>query len=578
MSYINEVTGSLGIGTTIGTIENISVEGYTTTIFAIGAIKKHNVIGKLGIATMIESDHNKLKNRDLPDQHPIEAITGLKKELDNAGKVKDILVNGESVVNEQGKANIDTSEFTTKYTATDNVMIEDNTIKVFTNTGYKVNDKYIQLQRISELDSTGQNKIVYTDEEIMFISDGSNKLRKFENGIDDKIIEMPKQCIDLIYLPGIKRLMALSNDGNFFYSDDLGESWTVRQHSAAEGASYIFRNSNTTGNFISVNVSTKTIYRLTESFGSSGTIESTNTPNFIEKANNSWNIWCDYTGTFKYYNNFQEGNFVSLSDVTVSFLKTINNKTIVGLKNNNKIYLLKTAPTVANYTWVEHTLPDICTVNDIVHNPYDDTYYIFTSVNTYYKTKDFLEFESVDKNGLRGLQGDFTLMGIQMTTTDNNRLLLAPTRTKQENKNQEFDRALNKDMWVGPGLQRVGEEQIGVKVMAPLSIHSNGIRLLTINEGFLSMDIVESLYVAKAEIKVDFDPYEFENWYWEEGIPEESTYKAVKFVFNQDGSFFDQVTYEEIFVEENEYGYVFYDSNLSIFKYVKLGNLGRVLN
>ena len=27
------------------------------------------------------NDHNKLDNRDLPDQHPIESITGLKKEI-----------------------------------------------------------------------------------------------------------------------------------------------------------------------------------------------------------------------------------------------------------------------------------------------------------------------------------------------------------------------------------------------------------------------------------------------------------------------------------------------------------------
>lgn len=33
------------------------------------------------VVEVIEDDHEKLKNRDLPDQHPIRAITNLQKEL-----------------------------------------------------------------------------------------------------------------------------------------------------------------------------------------------------------------------------------------------------------------------------------------------------------------------------------------------------------------------------------------------------------------------------------------------------------------------------------------------------------------
>ena len=33
------------------------------------------------VVEVIEDDHEKLKNRDLPDQHPIGAITNLQKEL-----------------------------------------------------------------------------------------------------------------------------------------------------------------------------------------------------------------------------------------------------------------------------------------------------------------------------------------------------------------------------------------------------------------------------------------------------------------------------------------------------------------
>lgn len=39
--------------------------------------------GRLTIPlTLVERDHNQLLNRDAPDQHPIESISGLSEELD----------------------------------------------------------------------------------------------------------------------------------------------------------------------------------------------------------------------------------------------------------------------------------------------------------------------------------------------------------------------------------------------------------------------------------------------------------------------------------------------------------------
>lgn len=53
--------------------------------------------------------HNSLLGRDEDDCHPISAITGLQEALDNAGKVKDVEVDGQSVVNQDGVAQIDLS-------------------------------------------------------------------------------------------------------------------------------------------------------------------------------------------------------------------------------------------------------------------------------------------------------------------------------------------------------------------------------------------------------------------------------------------------------------------------------------
>ena len=628
-----------------------------------------------------EADHNKLTNRDKVDQHPISAITGLEEALKNAGtgsggegKVKDVLVDGTSVLDENGNANInglvkeegfnqtikefeqvaenldgrmgdleeageyilkelgnkagkneipsldgyateewvkdknympipDFQEFMnyayydktqvynkeeidtkleelptgTEYKATDNVVIEDNTIKVVTNTGYKVIDKDIQMQPIADSGTTGVNKMAYTDDEVTIIYDGTNKIRRSDNGKDFEVVTLPCTCKSMAYNFEYKRLYGTDGNNYFIFSEDNGATWEAVTSTQAKNVDYLDIGFGT--GFRAINKSTKRIMSFTFDENTSTirlntSITSTIVPEHIAMVNTSQFIWCNSTGTFKYGAGSSEGNFASLSGITVNLLKRVNDITMLALKNNNKMYLLEPAASIRDYKWVEYTLPDTCTVNDIIYNRYDGTYYIFTTVNTYYKTKDFVSYESIDKNNFRGIQGYFTLMGIQMVTSEKNYLLLAPTRTTLENKAQEWDRALNKERWVGDGLGLDGE-QIYVKVNTSVfGVNNNGIYLKQLEEDKLSEDIIESLYVAKAELKDNFDPYEFDSWYWEFGIPAEDMYKATKVIFNQAGSFYNQITWEEEYiVEQYEYGYVFCDINTSIFKYVKLGNL-----
>lgn len=47
------------------------------------------------IQQVATSDHSKLANRDLPDQHPIGAITDLQKKLEEAGEDPDAMTNAE---------------------------------------------------------------------------------------------------------------------------------------------------------------------------------------------------------------------------------------------------------------------------------------------------------------------------------------------------------------------------------------------------------------------------------------------------------------------------------------------------
>ena len=473
--------------------------------------------------------------------------------------------------------NLPTGGGGTNLTGGDNTVIEDNAINVYTNTGYKVIDKDTRLQAITTIPNSNENRMVYTFDEITIIYDGTNEIRRSENGIDFERIRIPCRCAYLAYNESNKRLYGTDNISNFFFSDDNGLTWVLIPNNRA---------SNVTSIDIGYGAGFRSTYRSTKEIIGWSFNDSTNTisinnrltstiyPDFIAMANSTQYIWCNSSGTFKYGAGSKEADFNSLSGVTVNMLKRVNDITFLGLRDSNKMYYLRVgAGTITNYRWIEYTLLDVCTLNDIIFNPYDETYYLFTNINTYYKTKDFAEFESVDIDGLRGKQGYFTLMGIQATTSEKNKLLLAPTRTTLENKAQEWDRALDKTRWVGDGLELVGE-QIKPKVVSPLRVNMYGIGLGVLEDYHLPDYILEGVYVSMAEEKGLFDPYEIDMWFWtEDAYPEEEMYKAVKFVFSQEGSFYNQVTWEEeYYVEQYEYGYLFYDQNMSIFKYVKLGN------
>lgn len=549
--------------------------------FEINNIDNNNIDIESNVPNINISTKNKVNINNIPENLKIEALKVIT--IGGTGKVEDVLVNGESVLDENGIANIEIPD-TTELIGGDNIIIEDDAINAYTNTGYKVIDKDVKLQSITDTETNGTNKLVYVDgKEIEVLYDGTIKLRRSENGIDFDIITLPCVCTHLLYNADSKRLYGSSSSNYFIYSDDYGLTWNRISNSRAGGVTQLAIGYG--AGFRSCHRSTKEIITWTfnetnKALAQNTRIQSSIVPDFTAMINNTQYVWCNSTGTFKYGAGSQEGNFASLSGITVNLLKRVNNTTFLGLKNSNKIYLLEPANMITQYKWIEHELPDVCTVNDIIYNPYDETYYIFTDVNTYYKTKDFVEFEPFNKNNLKGIQGHFTLMGIQMTTSNHNELLLAPTRTKIENKLQEHDRDLNKSLWVGKGLELTAEGKVNVKTNSDsIGISDYGIYLTQIDEYNLKENIIEAIYVAIAEEKGLFDPYEVENWFYsEEAYPTES-YKAVKFIFTQDGSFYDQVLWEtEYQVEKYEYGYLFYDQNMSIFKYVKLGNLSWLLD
>jgi hypothetical protein len=584
------VSGNVeGSQTLSGTIETASITGTIGTSEKLkgGVSARNKMSGSIGIQQpkvldVLVNGASVVENRVAKVEVPEAVLNLTQADIDNWNSKSNF--NGEydslqgkptKLSDFENDSGYITADEAPKYKATDNVVIEDETLKVVTNTGYKVIDKDIQMQPIADSGTTGTNKMVYTDDEVTIIYDGTNKIRRSENGIDFKLTTLPCTCKAMAYNSDAKRLYGTDGNNYFIFSEDNGVTWKMVTNAQAKGVNYL--DIGFGAGFRAINKSAKRIIGFTfnennSTISTNTTITSTIVPDHIAMVNNTQFVWCNSSGTFKYGAGSTEGAFASLSGITANLLKRVNNITILGLKNNNKMYLLEPAASIRDYKWVDYTLPDTCTVNDIIFNPYDETYYIFTTVNTYYKTKDFITFETVDKNSFRGIQGYFTLMGIQMVTSEKNYLLLAPTRTTLENKAQEWDRALNKERWVGNGLG-VDGEKIYVKVSNDtIGVNNNGIYIKELSEHVLPDYILESAYVTKAEIKDNFDPYEIENWFWEFGIPSDDTYQATKFIFNQAGSFYNMATWEEEYiVEQNEYGYIFSDSGGGLFKYVKLG-------
>lgn len=473
----------------------------------------------------------------------------------------------------------------------DNIAIEDNTINVYTNTGYAISDKDVKYQNITSTGSVKKQKIIYVDEvSLTFITDGSNKLRISKNNIDFEAREFTRELNDIIFVPYNKALVILSSkDGVLLVSSDYGETWN--EHSNAEwvGYDYLFTFKANAPNFNMVRKSEREIrnYRLMDDFSiSDNGYLRTDFNDFMARFNNNYFISCDENGQFGYCNeSFYYDKFADLpAGYIVNNVVSHESTPIVCLKNSNKIFMLRYTGNTSTSNWLEYTLPQVCTVNDVIYYPNTKEYYILTDTYSYFKTKDFVNYETID-NGVIGLQGCVTLMGIQATTNDNGKLMLAPARTRLEDKAQEWDKATQKERWVGEGLRlNSNTGVVSVRLMPPLTFNSTtgAIRLQELSMDYMAPEVVKAVMLAEAPIHTSImaDYGDMDAWFWEEGYPLDGYSCINKIIFDEATTFWDFASYEtEYTVEQYEYGYIYYDETDDyICEYVKLGNLGYLFN
>lgn len=507
---------------------------------------------------------------------------------------KDGTINGYNNVTLQAGNNINITQKENKITidgieliSGDNAIIEDNQINVFTNTGYVISDKNVKVQNIKATTSTGKEKIIYIDDKgLTFIVDGSNIIRRSKNNIDFVPEVLTRDVKDIVFLPSNSAIVLLcANDGCFMISYDYGKTWSDYFDDTILGADYLFAYKTNTSTFTVVKKTTGEIKSFVIKDGltiNDNGYSKENVFDFLTKYNNTYFLACNTFGVFKYSNQSKfYDTFPDLPEgVIVNALVSPNDLAVACLKNSNKIYRLNQNKTIGTSKWLEYELPAVCTVNDVIF--YDDTYYILTNINSYYKTKDFTIYESVD-TGVRGLQGCITLMGLQAVTEKNGELMLAPTRTRLEDKAQEWDREVDKERWVGGGLKLDSNTGVvSIKAIAPLRVSPTGaLQLQQLSMEYLPSELTKTIMLANATIHTNpiAEYGDIESWFWEVGYPSEGYVSINKVIFDEAITFLDFARYEtEYTVEKYEYGYIYYNEVNGYFcEYVKLGNFSSLI-
>lgn len=164
-------------------------------------------------------DHSKLINRDLPDQHPISAITGLQEALNNSGKIEDVKVNNQSVVTDK-IANINLKTINNEsISGTGNIDIDvENVVKTTANQGLSNQQKINAKNNIEALgtenvkQSTGQSTTDVISQK--GVSDALADKQDNKPDGTHLLVSTDTGKLDLVYIPSTV-LGGITNGGTF---------------------------------------------------------------------------------------------------------------------------------------------------------------------------------------------------------------------------------------------------------------------------------------------------------------------------------------------------------------------------
>ena len=373
--------------------------------------------------------------------------------LNVSGKVNNKKFSGKLGIAQVGKTSKIT--FDEEY----NIRKVEDDVQTFTDTADKINDNEIYLKK---LDAEGMWRVLKLESEIILIWQIGSKIyyRSTNGGLDNMKMEAPYAILDIIQDDGV--LKCVTNDKKILHSSDDGLTWKVYDtyynwdsiEKASSNDVYLI---STLNGFIGMknpknyNTSGNTVLGI-------GNVIYTKKGSYLIFTNKDGSIWKAFNGSSRIeMNNDYE---LAIQEDISSFLE-LNEEPYLLPSNKNYIYKYVEVTTYfsnKNY-WEKIGLPLQCTVTDIIYNRFDKTYYLLNDKCNYLKTTDFVNFEVINLNNIRGSQGTRSLEGLIYGTLDSSdNLVIAPARDKIENRLQKIKFDLDKTKWVGDGLATDGEK------------------------------------------------------------------------------------------------------------------------
>ncbi len=461
-------------------------------------------------------------------------------------------------------------------------------VQTFTDTADTITDDEMYLRK---LDEEGKWRVLRLESEVIIIWQVSSDIyyRSTNGGLDNMKMKSPYAIMDIIQDNNL--LKCVTNDKKILHSADDGLTWKsydtyydtydgIIKASSKDNVYLInsvdgfIGNKNPT-NYNTAGVTTIGIQNVI--YAKKGT--------YLICTNSSGSIWRYSTGSS--FADMDSSYKLAIQENINSFLD-LNDELYLLPVNKNYIYKYVNVTTYfsgKNY-WEKIELPIDCTVTDIIYNRFDKTYYLLNDKCNYLKTTDFVNFEVINLNDIRGGYGTRSLEGLIYGTLDSsNNLVIAPARDKIENRLQRIKLDLDKTKWVGAGLSTDEKgEKIFIKDTSTIEARENNGVSVKNNSLFLEHFNDETKLAFRKSLATfysggDLTPTNdfLDAWIYLDDVYNTlldtmSPYMAIKVRWAENGTFFDPMNYtDEYTVSAWEIGVFYSNEDGSTLTYEKIG-------
>lgn len=527
----------------------------------------------------INSSSAQINNAEVSAKADIKKYDAYTTILKTNGEVNNKKFSGKLGIAQVGEASKTT--FNEEY----NIRKVEDDVQTFTDTADKINDNEIYLKK---LDVEGRWRVLRLESEVIIIWQvGSNiYYRSTNGGLDNMKMESPYAIMDIIQDDGV--LKCVTNNKKILHSRDDGSTWEVYDtyynwdsiKKASSNDVYLI---STLNGFIGMknpknyNTSGNTVLGI-------GSVIYTKKGSYLIFTNKDGTTWKAFNGSSRIEMNNDYG--LAIQEDISSFLE-LNEEPYLLPSNKNYIYKYVEVTTYfskKNY-WEKIELPLKCTVTDIIYNRFDKTYYLLNDKCNYLKTTDFVNFEVINLNDIRGSYGTRSLEGlIYGTLESSNNLVIVPARDKIENRLQRIKLDLDKTKWVSAGLSTDEKgEKIFIKDTSTIEARENNGVSVKNNSLFLDHFNDETKLAFRKSLTTfygggDLTPTNdfLDAWIYLDDVYNElfdsMSYMALKVRWAEGGTFIDPVNYtDEYTVEAWEVGVFYSDEFGSTLTYEKIG-------